>query len=355
MLAIVVTAFANPQVKNEMKKISSVSISDFIRQNEDEQNTNAADSIMITVFNQTSINDSVTVCDTMQIPVAINLTGNIQDTVIIITNRENRKISNSNAIIIVDGKIVDNIENIDVNTVKSISVIKNDKQAETNVGEKNNVILIKTKKDKEENKKAKTRVYSSMMSFNNGKTIGYVTCDTISDSLKNYVYYFDFNNDDIQKFNIDSLYKPHFYFSKSQNDSLLKAWNFNYSKPVSDSLLKNWNFKIESLNDSLKSTLSYYSKIHSDSLKNWNFRIKSWDDSIKKLNLNYYFNWNSDKSADIFNPNILVIVDGKEMKLDEFEKMGKQVGTISVLKDSDAIKKYGKKALKGVIIIETKK
>jgi beta-lactamase regulating signal transducer with metallopeptidase domain len=353
MFAIVVTAFASPQVKNEMEKISSVSIGDFIRQNEDEQkantNANASDSTMLAVFNQMQINDST---DNSQISVTLNSQGNLQDTITVFTDSENGKISNSDVLIIVDDKIVNSMDDIDKTQIESISVIKNDTKAKKDDAEKNNIILVKTKKGNEENKKTKIQAYTSTMSINNGNAVMYVTCDTLPDSLKNYAYSFYFNNNDIKKFNIDSLYKPHFYFSKSQNDSLKKKLSY-YSTIHSDSL-KNWNIKIEAWNDSLKNILSYHSKIHSDSLKNWNFKIKSWDDSIKNVNLNYYFNWDSDKSADIFDPNILVIVDGKEMKFDEFAKMGRQIGTISVLKDKDAIKKYGIKARKGVIIVETK-
>ncbi|MDR1553389.1 MAG: hypothetical protein LBS69_08005 [Prevotellaceae bacterium] len=371
MLAIVVTTFANPQVKNEMEKISSVSISDFIRQNEDEQNgnTNASDSIMLTVFSQMQSNDST---GNSQMSVIVSTQGNLQDTVAVFMDSENGKILNSDVLIIVDDKIVNSMDDINKTQIESISVIKNDSKAKKDDAEKTSVILIKTKKYNEENKKANTRVYTSATTINNGNTLMYVTCDTtILDSLKNYAYSFYFDNNDIKKFNIDSLYKPHFYFSKSQNDSLLKSWEFDYSKPVSDSLLKKWNlnysksvndsllkawnFNLKSWNDSLSNTLSLYSKSQSDSLlKGWNFNLKSWNDSIKKINHNYYFKWDSDKSADIFDSNILVIVDGKEMKFDEFAKMGRQIGTISVLKDKEAIKKYGIKARKGVIIVETK-
>jgi outer membrane receptor for ferrienterochelin and colicin len=54
----------------------------------------------------------------------------------------------------------------------------------------------------------------------------------------------------------------------------------------------------------------------------------------------------------------LIIVDGKEMGegLDIMKEIPvNQIETVSIMKDKDAIAKYGEKAKDGVIEIETKK
>ncbi|MDR2292849.1 MAG: M56 family metallopeptidase, partial [Prevotellaceae bacterium] len=211
MLAIVITTFANPQVKNEMEKISSVSISDFISQN----------------------GNSTHETDAEQMPLMVNLTVNTQDS---IAEQKPEK-SNSNVVIIVDGKAVNTIDDIDRNDIKSISVIKNKTEAEKDGDEKKHFIIITTSKD-------------------SGTLTAYV-----SDSINDKMFI------DIKTLNIDSLYKPHFYFSNERNDSLLKAHNFNI-KSWNDSLAKAHNFDIKSWNDSL-------AKAH-------NFDIKSWNDSLAK-------------------------------------------------------------------------
>jgi beta-lactamase regulating signal transducer with metallopeptidase domain len=335
MLVAAVTAFASPRVKTEMEKISSVSISDLIAENKVNRNETTDDSIRVTVFNQYQTNDSTAKYDAVQTVSVITIPdGNSQDTVFVFTETENGKNVNPDALIIVDGEIVDNIGDIDSSRIKSISVIKKGITAQKDGKEKRNVIFIETGKDG--NKKSATQVYSSLMSVDPKKRLTYFSCDTILDSVKNYAFSFHFNNNDMKKINMDSLYKPHFYYSKSQNDSLTD-WNF-YSKSQNASL-KDWNF---------------YSKSWNDSLTTWNFYLKSWNDSAEKMNFNHYFNLDSDQYTDVFDPGILIIVDGKEIKFEEFAKMGSQIGTITVLKDEQAVKQYGIKALKGVIIVETK-
>ena len=55
-------------------------------------------------------------------------------------------------------------------------------------------------------------------------------------------------------------------------------------------------------------------------------------------------------------PNVLVLVDGKEVPSDELGKIkGSSVERMDVLKDKEAIEKYGEKAKNGVILITTKK
>jgi len=52
----------------------------------------------------------------------------------------------------------------------------------------------------------------------------------------------------------------------------------------------------------------------------------------------------------------LLIVDGKEMPENTFEKIGSNnIESVTVLKDESAIKKYGEKGKNGVVIIKTKK
>jgi beta-lactamase regulating signal transducer with metallopeptidase domain len=363
MFAIVITAFANTQVKNEMEKISSVGISDFMWQNEDGQNANknAADSIMLTVFNQTQIGDSTDESNTAQMSLTASLTAIAHDSV---AEQQFRKKINADAIIIVDGKIIDSIGDIDESSIKTISVIKNVTQAKKDGDVKKHFIYITTSGDSDN-----LRAYADFDSISgiNGYYFHIKTenaFDSITEINENV-----FAN--MKNIYIDSLYKPHFRIIPNlRNDSLSKVWDFNlkswndslsnimnyYSKSRNDSLSKVWDFNLKSWNDSLSNIMNYYSKSRNDSLLNaFNFNLKSWNDSVGKTNLNYYFNWNSDKSADLFDSNILIIVDGKEVKFDEFAKMGEQIGTISVLKDKEAVKKYGIKASKGVIIVETKK
>ena len=55
-------------------------------------------------------------------------------------------------------------------------------------------------------------------------------------------------------------------------------------------------------------------------------------------------------------PNVLVLVDGKEIPYDELAKIkGSSIERMDVLKDKEAIEKYGEKAKNGVILITTKK
>ena len=54
--------------------------------------------------------------------------------------------------------------------------------------------------------------------------------------------------------------------------------------------------------------------------------------------------------------NVLVLVDGKEIPYDELAKIkGSSIERMDVLKDKEAIEKYGEKAKNGVILITTKK
>jgi TonB family protein len=54
--------------------------------------------------------------------------------------------------------------------------------------------------------------------------------------------------------------------------------------------------------------------------------------------------------------NLLIIVDGKEMSAEKMRRIDpKTIDRIEVLKDEDAIKRYGEKAKEGVILITTKK
>ncbi|MFV0606364.1 MAG: M56 family metallopeptidase [Niabella sp.] len=57
-----------------------------------------------------------------------------------------------------------------------------------------------------------------------------------------------------------------------------------------------------------------------------------------------------------FNPNQLIILDGKEITKAEMDKINpKEIKSISVLKDKTATELYGEKGKEGVIIIDTKK
>jgi outer membrane receptor for ferrienterochelin and colicin len=54
--------------------------------------------------------------------------------------------------------------------------------------------------------------------------------------------------------------------------------------------------------------------------------------------------------------NLLIIVDGKEVSAEKMRRIDpKTIDRIEVLKDEDAIKRYGEKAKEGVILITTKK
>ena len=52
----------------------------------------------------------------------------------------------------------------------------------------------------------------------------------------------------------------------------------------------------------------------------------------------------------------LIMVDGKEMSMDDFEKIDRDIiESVSVLKDSASIKVYGKRGVNGMILVNTKK
>lgn len=62
----------------------------------------------------------------------------------------------------------------------------------------------------------------------------------------------------------------------------------------------------------------------------------------------------SSNSSDLFDT--LWIIDGKEVSTKDFQHMDKDdIKNISVLKNKEAIKRYGEKAKNGVIVVETKK
>jgi beta-lactamase regulating signal transducer with metallopeptidase domain len=362
-LAIVVTAFANPHVKNEMEKISSVSVSDFMSQNEINRNerTNADDSITVTVFNQAENNDSIAASTISFITIT---NGNSNDTVFI-NDRENEKKSNLDALIIVDEKeIIDNIGDIDENEIEKISVIKNGATFGKDGDKKNGVILITTKTGK-----GKTTTQSYTLPQNSSGYAYMVSnndCDSISENEHFYYIKSKKNaSDSIAKKN-KRMFK-NIYIEKYQNlDSLqFQSLGFNY---WNDSLTT-WDFDMKKINtDSLK-VLFDMKKINADSLKVL-FDMKKLKfnpdslftfpkihynaDSLKKMNFNFHFDYDSDE-YDLWDMHPLVIVDGKEMTFNEFSKIDTQIiGSINVLKDKQAIEKYGAKARNGVIIIETK-
>jgi beta-lactamase regulating signal transducer with metallopeptidase domain len=336
MLALVATAFASPQMKNELEKIASVSISDLIAQSEINRNENAADSITVTVFNQAQTDDSAVESDTA-ISVIMISDENGSDK-ILISKQKNRKILNSDALIIVDEKeIIDNIDDIDVNEIESINVIKKDGD------KKNGVVMITTKTGK-------------------GKTTA--QSYTLPQNSSGYAYMVS-NND------CDSISgNEHFYFikgKKNTSDSIAKKNKriFIDVKNFSDSL-KNIHFaQFQSL-DSLKFQSSGFN-YWNDSLTTWDFDIKQFNpdslftfskvyniDSMKKMNFNFNFDCDSDK-YDFWDTHPLVIVDGREMTFNEFSKIDtKVIGSINVLKNEEAVKKYGLQASNGVIVIETK-
>jgi beta-lactamase regulating signal transducer with metallopeptidase domain len=319
MLAIVATAFASPQMKSEMEKISSVSISDLIAQSEmnENENSNAADSITVTVFNETESNDSIIASDTVSSTTSvITITnGNSNDT-IFIKHPENGTILSNDALFIVDGEIVDDINNIDANLIESVSVIKKPLNAKKDDRGKSSVVLIQTKTGKDKT-----------------QAIAYASCDSIFDKPHLYVIKRDKNTS-------DSIAKKHkrMYIDAQNLAGSLKNIYFEQF-PNLDSL-KYQNFNLNYWNDSVTTWNLDFKKMNLDSA--WNFDLK-------------YPNFNFDSYEYDFNIHPLVIVDGKEMKFDDIAKMGSQIGTITVLKDKQAIEKYGMKAMNGVIIIETKK
>jgi TonB-dependent SusC/RagA subfamily outer membrane receptor len=345
ILALVATAFASPQMKNEMEKISSVSISDLIAQNEmnENENANAADSINITVFNQ----DSTTESDTASAISFITISDrNNSDTIVI-----SKRINNSDVLFIVDGEIVDSIDDIDANQIESVSVMKKGVKVKKDDSEKSGVVMIQTKTGKNKNKNS-TFTYSSATSGKNNKFV-YVTCDSLSDtysfsfiigddikkyadSLKNQTQHFQFYYNGV-KFNADSMK------NKLQN---LQVYH-NGVKFNTDSM-NNYFRTIDWNIDSLKA--KGYAFKFGDSDWDW---TKANDGKLFYANSDSLKNWNT--NLNFFGSGVLVIVDGKEMKMDEFAEMGSQIGKITVLKDKQAIEKYGMKAANGVIIIETEK
>jgi beta-lactamase regulating signal transducer with metallopeptidase domain len=334
LLAVFVTAFANPQMKDEMEKISAISISDFIAQNETDENENstAADSISKSYVYQIQINDSVD--STTKATAVISKSINNQDTIIIYLTQDNVGKSDvdslDNPTIVLDGEIIENVSDVDENDIESVSVFKNAASAGKDSNDKtHSFVLITTKTDKDGNKKPTTKVYTKTFS-RSGKTSKtssniFITCDTISLNKHNNQMRIMFENS-----NLDSLTNA--VFAKLPDmDSIKKTWSYGF---------KSWN---------------------TDSMKVWSSDIKLWNiDSLKKMNFNFNFNLDSVKVNydDLFYTKPLVIVDGKEMKLDDFEKTSSNaeiIGTISVLKGEAATKQYGTKARNGVIIIDSKK
>jgi hypothetical protein len=329
VFAIVVTAFANPHVKNEMKKISSVSISDFIPQNEIGENTvpNSADSTVIIVINQTQINDYVKT-DTAYF--TANMAENNNDTIIVFNENADNNKSDLDVMFIVDDKIVDSMNYISESKIRSVSVIKNAAQADNTT---KSFVFVKTSDTP--NKLTAYAYNDSIL------TTGYYymlqnqkkTSDSISNTNKHRML------TDMYSFNIDSL-NIKIPQIKVNIDSINKNKMFSYI-----------NFNVDSISKTFPK-LYYY---NTDSLKNINWYSDYNTDSLKNFNINWYSD-DDFNQYDIFNPYPLVIFDGKELKFEDIAKIGTQIGTITVLKnEEETIKKYGQKAKNGVIIIETKK
>ncbi|MDR3227096.1 MAG: hypothetical protein LBT56_05435 [Prevotellaceae bacterium] len=412
LLAVVVTAFANPDVKNEMEKISAVNISDFIAFGEnisdtaDNSNINNTYEVNIvnigdengenpTTITKTIIDEN----DTINVDIHIEDIDEQDDVDIHIEGSD--EVKKDSPLYILDGQIIENIDGVNADNIQQIDVLKDVKAVEL-FGDKgkNGVIIITTKKDGDKNSKSqkniiiKTSKNKNVSSSNAGKNVRTYTMTHISDEDANQprtytivgtsenknkgytmtttsvngktvtkIVGFDgdtinLNNNMLaysQKLNLDSLQ----YVMNTTNWDSVRL-NFDRIKINIDSLKnKVDNIRIEKVNlDSLKTQFNKpngaYSlrieKINLDSVKTNLDKMKIYSDSLlilHKINL--------DSNSDFWKANPLVIVDGKEMSFDEYSKIESQIGRVTVLKNEEALKRYGAKGKNGVIIIETSK
>ncbi|MDR3285812.1 MAG: hypothetical protein LBT27_00025 [Prevotellaceae bacterium] len=434
LLAVVVTTFANPDVKNEMKKISAVNISDFIDFGENISDTadNANINNITYEFNIDDENSEIPTTltktiiekltktiidgnDTINIDIHIEDIDKSDDTDIHIDGFSVDELSKGSPLFVLDGQIIENIDGVNSDNIQQIDVLK-DKKAVDLFGDKgkNGVIIITTKKDGD--KKSKSNLKDKNASSSNDKSVRTYTMtatrsqtpDENAHLSRNYTIVgksgnkksytmststvngktitkivgfdgdtIDFNNKHnvlvySKKLNLDSL---QYVMNRTNRDSL--KLNFDRMKFTLDTMQVRWN----SINwDSIK-TVFNDKKLNLDSLQ---IRLNNINrDSIKMIikgkNINLdslqmlFNNVNLDSvktrltyrygktypiiidGKNFFNTNPLIIVDDKEMSFDEYSKTESQIGKVTVLKNEEAIKKFGTKGRNGVIIIETSK
>ena len=378
LLALVVTVFANPQVQNEMNRISAVSINDFAPASDaDTENDYLAE------------NSTTTVVDT-----AIVIRGN--DTINVTIINENSK---PQTLYIIDGEIVDNIDS----AYSYITVTVRDSITEHDKNE-NNIIVVTINQDDDSKKSA----YTPKKFPTNKKTV-IVNTDTISDTeyfslplIGNYSkftingnsysvkYQENLNLDSIQKqINAQMLKigstKHQLNVDRKSLDSIQKQINakmlkinsntrqLNEDRKKLDLIQKQINIKLNSgvhqLNGEVINFDSLITKVimpkHNriiDSMKHngfLNLKVNKKGNecsySIDTLAISNFGSFNLDATPLIINATPLVILDDEEIKFEDLENIkSEKILSVSVLKQEVAKKHYGQRGINGVIVIETK-
>ena len=313
LLALVVAAFANPKMKNEMNKISAVSINDFMPAG-DVNNHNAD-------FTE-NIN---TATDTIRI-----INGN--DTTNVITNTEWETYTNNDYqhMYITDYEIVDSIDAVDATKLKKITIIKKD-----SINGKNLINTIVFKNNDNGDEKSENIIIQSIKNgqpvvVNSGVTLkGKILC--LNNAYSKMIIDSTYSALNCDKLNIDSL----------QNE--IKKMNFDSIRTKFGLLYTNDSMKLEGVLNNFPIKISNKKLLNSDSIQH------------KMSQLGFVSSKSHTISYSYLDSKPLIILDNKEINFDDFEKINKEIlFSISVLKGEAATKLYKQKGQNGVIIIETK-